>query len=128
MKNLKILKTAAIISFLIIVFPGKIAFVNFIAIFMGIINFILMLGVEPMNMDFIVSLLTIASIVLIFYKNKYLILFGIIVQVLYLIYTFNITFLGFWYYYLPTLTYLILSLTLIYFLVFKQNEHNKEVE
>ena len=116
-KNLKI---ATIISFLIIVFPGKIVFVNAIAIFMGLFNSLLMLGIEPPNFDMLVSLVTIISVFIFFSKKKYLFLLSVVIQYGYLVYTFNSGYLKYWYYVLPVSIYLSLSL-----LLFKM-ESNRE--
>jgi len=110
-KNLKI---ATIISFLIIVFPGKIVFVNAIAIFMGLFNSLLMLGFEHPNFDMLVSIVTIISIFIFFSKMKYLIISSVFIQYGYLFYTFNSSYLKYWYYVVPISIYLILSFLLIY--------------
>lgn len=120
------LKTVTIISFLTIVFPGKIAILNAIAIFMSLINFFLMIGVEPPNFDFIVSILTISSLIMFFSKNKYLIIAGVLIQYIYLFYTFNSNYFKYWYYVLPVLIYLILSLILFFSLLF--NRDKKKIE
>jgi hypothetical protein len=106
------LKIATIISFLIIAFPGKIVFVNVIAIFMGLFNSLLMLGIEPPNFDMLVSLVTIISVFIFFSKKKYLFLLSVVIQYGYLVYTFNSSYLKYWYYVLPVSIYLILSLLL----------------
>ena len=124
MERLQNLKIATIISFLIIVFPGKIAFINVIAIFLGLLDFFLMLGVEPINLYFIVSLLTIISLFLFFSKNKIYYLLALILQIFYIFFTFNLKFLNHWYYTIPTLAYLILSLVLIYISFFSEKENN----
>ncbi len=125
MRNLKKLKIATIISFLVIVFPGKISFINIMYLLIGIVN-------SPMNLfytqnsyllavwDFFIILTTIISIFLIFKKNRYTILFSIIVQNIYLGYIFKLPFLKHWDYTLPTFTYLVLSVILIYNLFFSK--------
>lgn len=124
MERLQNLKIATIISFLIIVFPGKIAFINVIAIFLGLLDFFLMLGVEPVNIDLIVSLLTIISFFLLFSRKKAYYLIALLIQLFYIFFTFNSKFLNYWYYIIPTLTYLILSLVLIYISFFSEKENN----
>lgn len=118
MKNIKNLKIVTIISFLIIVFPGKIAFINFIILPLPILNFVLMLGVDSVDlMSFsepIISIITILSIFYIFNQKKHIVISSIIIQYLYLTYLFKAKFLNYWYFTIPTTIYLILSLLLIY--------------
>ena len=118
MKNIKNLKIVTIIYFLIIVFPCKIAFINFIILPLPILNFVLMLGVDPVDlMSFsepIISIITILSIFYIFNKKKHIVISSIIIQYLYLTYLFKDKFLNYWYFTIPTTIYLILSLLLIY--------------
>lgn len=128
MERLQNLKIATIISFLIIVFPGKIAFINVIAIFLGLLDYFLMLGVEPISFDFIVSLLTIFSMILLFSRKKVYSLIALLIQLFYIFFTFNPNFSNYWYYTIPTLTYLILSLILIYISFFGEKENNSFVK
>lgn len=125
MKNLQKLKIATIISFLLIVFPGKIDFINLIAIILGLINFFFMIGFEPLNFDFIVSIFTITSIYLFFNKNRYIFFSSILLQYFYLFYTFKTDYLEYWCYTFPTSTYFILSLVLIYTSLLERRENKK---
>lgn len=126
MKNIKKLKIVTIIFFLIIVFPGKIAFINFIILPLPILNFVLMLGVDPIDlMSFsepIISIITILSVFFIFNQKKYIVISSIMIQYLYLTYLFKVKFLNYWYFTIPTTIYLILSLLLIYNLFLHQKK------
>jgi|LakMenEpi03Aug12_release.lakeMendotaPanAssembly.Ray.scaffolds.fasta_scaffold1143419_1 hypothetical protein len=130
MKNTQKLKIATIISFLIIVFPGKISFLNFIYIIIGVLNYTMELFYADENyfeevLSLLLSIFTSISIVLIFSKRLKLNIIGIIIQYIWLIYTFNIKYIKYWYYSLPTILYLILSLSLIYVLFYKKLLNNK---
>lgn len=131
MNSIRNLKIATIIAFLVIIIPGKIAFINIIVIFLGAINFIFMIGVEPINFDTLLPLLTsiilVISTILFFKKTKNVVLLCVIVQNLHLIYMFKVKFLKYWYYTLPTSVYLILSLTLLYF-IFVKKEPEKVID
>ena len=130
MKNTQKLKIATIISFLIIVFPGKISFLNFIYIIIGVLNYTMELFYADEKyfeevLSLLLSIFTSISIVLIFSKRLKLNIIGIIIQYIWLIYTFNIKYIKYWYYSLPTILYLILSLSLIYVLFYKKLLNNK---
>jgi hypothetical protein len=130
MKNTQKLKIATIISFLIIVFPGKISFLNFIYIIIGVLNYTMELFYADENyfeevLSLLLSIFTSISIVLIFSKRLKLNIIGIIIQYIWLIYTFNIKYIKYWYYSLQTILYMILSLSLIYVLFYKKLLNNK---
>jgi hypothetical protein len=124
MKQIRNLKLATIIAFLVIVIPGKIAFFNFIAIFLVLINFIVMIGVEQIKINTILplfaSFLVILSTIIFFKKNKYLLLLCIAIQYIYLFDIFRIKYIYKWYFSLPLSIYLILSFILIYLVIIKK--------
>ena len=120
MKNLKILKIATIIAFLIIVFPGKIYFINGQMLFLIFIQFFLMIGVEPIisssMISFLLANLSILSIISIFKKSRLLIFTSILIQCLWLANCYNPKDLNNVYYISTMCLYLILSLILIIYL------------
>jgi len=127
MKNLKIV---TIISFLIIVFPDKIAFINLIILPLSIVNYIMELFYSHQSYFYIfynllISIITLSSVICFFQKNKYIVMSSIIIQILFLAYMFKLKFLNYWYFTIPTAVYLILSLILIYSLFFKSKKRIK---
>lgn len=126
---MKKLKISTIISFLIIVFPGKIAIANFIILPLILLNFFFMLGIDSINFSLLkeplISSVTILSVFFIFNKKKYLVFLSVFVQYFYLFYIFNFKYINYWYFTIPTAIYLVLSLILIYFLFFKSKERIK---
>lgn len=125
MDNFKKIKILTIVSFLLIVFPGKIAFLNLITIFLGILNLIFMIGIqgEPSLETFkslSISIIIIFSILFFFKKNNILNIICIIIQYFYLFYMYDYKYLKYWYYTVPTSIYLILSIILVYKLFSKK--------
>lgn len=125
MRNLLYLKIATILTFLLIVFPGKLAVFNGIAIFIGLIVNVLEVFYITDDFMFIlkqlfVSIVIILSIGLLLNKNKYINLICIIIQYSYVLFLSKIKFLNYWYYTLPTSVYVILSLTVLYLLFVKK--------
>lgn len=125
MKNLNQLKVSTIFAFLLIVFPGKLAVFNGITIFIGL--FVNVMEVFYITDDYIfvlkqllVSIVIILSFGLILSKNKHLNLICIMIQYSYIFFLSEIKFLKYWYYTLPTSVYLILSLTLLYFIFIRK--------
>lgn len=125
MNKLKKIKLATIIAFLVIVIPGKISLLNFMVMPLILLNFILMLGVEPLTPSLLIepaiSIITILSVFYTFSNKKHFVLLSVLIQYLYLIFIFKIKYLDYWYFTVPTVAYLILSLVSIYFLFFKSN-------
>lgn len=122
MKQIKII---TIVSFLLIVFPGKISFINFLQIPIAFFSSTMELFYIEKNylsevIDFFIVTLTLISIFIFFHKNKYLILVSIITQYFYLFNTFNPQHLNYWHYTIPVSIYTILSLVLIIYLLFKK--------
>jgi hypothetical protein len=131
MKNTTKLKIATMLSFLLIIFPdNKLFLVNFIFLFISLVSDSLeMCYTENQThiliilKSFFISAFTVLSILFIFAKNKYISLVCIIIQYSYLIYLFDISYIQYWYYILPTFVFVLLSLTLLYFIfVKKQSE------
>jgi hypothetical protein len=125
MRNLLYLKIATILTFLLIVFPGKLAIFNGITIFIGLIVNVLEVFYITDDFMFIlkqlfVSIVIILSIGLLLNKNKYINLICIIIQYSYVLFLSKIKFLNYWYYTIPTSVYLILSLTVLYLLFVKK--------
>ena len=120
MKNLKILKIATIIAFLIIVFPGKIYFINGQMLFLIFIQFFLMIGVEPIIsssfISFLLSSLSILSMIFIFKKSRLITFACLLIQYLWLANCFNQRDLNDIYYISTMCLYLLLSLILIIYL------------
>ncbi len=124
MSKLKKIKLATIIAFLVIVIPGKISLLNFMVMPLILLNFILMLGVEPLTPSLLIepaiSVITILSVFYTFSNKKHFVLLSVLIQYLYLIFIFKTKYLDYWYFTVPTLAYLILSFVSIYFLFFKK--------
>lgn len=129
MKNITILKIVTMFSFLLIVFPdNKLFLVNLLFLFISLVSDSSALFYIENQTHFFIILkslffftFTLLSILLIFRKNKYINLACIIIQYSYLIYLFDISYVKYWFYTLPTLIYLALSLILLYFLFIKKN-------
>ncbi len=126
MKTLYI-KIALIISFLIIIFPGEhLSAFNFLILTFSFFDIFYLdlsskIDFETVTYSILVILINI-SLLLVLTKNKILNILALFAQFYWLIYLFDINFLKFWYYILPTSIYLILSLTLIYFLFLKKKK------
>jgi hypothetical protein len=132
MRNLLYLKIATIVTFLLIVFPGKLSVFNGITIFIGLCVSILEVFYITDDFMFIlkqllVSKVIILSIGLLLNKKKYLNLICIIIQYSYILFLSKMKFLNYWYYTLPTSVYVILSLTVLY-VVFVKRYPEKEFE
>lgn len=121
MDKIKIIKLLTIISFLLIVFPdGKLQLFNIQCIFLGVIgSFINLLCTECgsymetiMNLCFFTIVLI--SIVFIFKQKRIIVLSSIVSQYIYIIYYSDFTFFQYWYYSIPVLIYIVLSLLLIF--------------
>ncbi len=101
MRKIKNLKIVTIIFFLIIVFPDKIAFINFIILPLPILNLILILVVDSVVlMSFsepIISIITILSIFYIFNQKKHIAISSTIIQYLFLTCLFKAKFLNYSY-------------------------------
>ena len=130
MKKLVILKAATILAFLLIVFPGKLATIKGISLFVGLLISILEMFetqgnyLEMVHIPIYVGI-EILSIIFLFKNNKYINLICVIVQNASIIYMSKIKFLNYWYYTLPTSIYFILSLVIFYVLFVKR--HPKKV-
>ena len=120
MKKIKLLKLATIISFLIITYPGgTLTLSNFLWLLVNAVTSLMDLlclecdHVEPIKN---LSILTIilSSIYLLFKQNKLYLISSIVIQYLYLAYLFETKFLNYWYFTIPILIYLGLSLILVY--------------
>lgn len=133
MKSTTILKIATMISFLLIVFPDyKLFLVNFIFLIISLLSDSSALFYTENQTHFFILLkslflftFTALSILLIFRKNKYTSLICIAIQYFYLIYLFDISYIKYWYYTLPTSIYLVLSIILLYYIFFKKNQDQK---
>lgn len=127
MKKIQYLKTASIISFLIITYSGGTLTLNiFFWLIIGVAASLIDLlcfncdHFEPLKNLFIL-LSVIISFYFLFNKRKCLVILSIITQYSYLIFFFKIKFLNYWYYTIPTLIYFVLSLILLYFIIFKKD-------
>lgn len=126
MNKIKHLKIGTMISFLMIIYPGgTLTLINFLWILVSAVTSFMDLlclecdHVEPIKNLFIL-LLVITSIYLLFKQNKLLMITSVFIQYLYLTYLFKAKFLNYWYFTIPTLIYLALSLILIYFVFTKK--------
>ena len=131
MKKLQYLKTASLISFLIITYSGGTLVLNMffwliVGILASLIDFLCLDcdHIEPLKNLFILILVFI-SFYLLYNKRKYLVILSIIIQYLYLIFLFKINFIKYWYFTIPTIIYTVLSLILLYFVIFKKNYEKK---
>jgi hypothetical protein len=119
MKNLKITKIITVIFFLIILYPAdKISFFNGLILILSVLDAITSIFIvneidsEFLKILFIYSF-TLISCFTFFKSNKYWIISSVLIQFLYLIFTFRTDYLNHWTYYIPSSIYLILSLFLI---------------
>ena len=125
------LKIAVLISFLIIPLPSPhftvpngifqifLLFQSFWSFFYEDFN-------QEMVVESLINLTVCISLLFVILKNKKINLCGVIIQFSWIIYVFKYKFLNYWYVTIPTLLYLILSLTLLYFLFLKK-EVKKEI-
>lgn len=125
MNNIKYLKISTIIFFLLITFPDKLTLCNLLVIPIGIFaSLIDLLCIECNHIEsfknLFILLLVFLSIFLSFSKKKNLFLLSVIIQYLFLLIYFKVKFLNYWYYTIPTLVYIVLSLILIYLIMFKK--------
>jgi len=127
MNKIQYLKIAIIFFFLIITYPGgtltlNIFFWLIVGVFFSVID-LLCFNCDN-HIETIKNLIILSSVIIsiyfVFNKNKHLVSSSIIIQYLYLISFFKIKFLSYWYYTFPVLIYLILSLILLYFILFKK--------
>jgi hypothetical protein len=129
MKKIQYLKTATIISFLIIAHPGGTLTLNNLLWFaVGVIaNFSDLFCFECNQIEalkeLLILIIAISSFFFIFKDKKYIVLSCIFIQYLYLFMSFNKNYLNYWFYTVPTVLYMMLSLILLYFVFFK--EENK---
>ncbi|MFY8069054.1 MAG: hypothetical protein ACOVMG_03070 [Flavobacterium sp.] len=117
-------KIAILISFLLIINPGKLSLPNGIILTIMLLQNLSELFTYELDTDFFISTFTILSLFLIFNKNKLLVFLGISIQWLWISYMFKTGDLGYWYYTLPVLIYLITSILLIFKIFFKQSKIN----
>lgn len=115
-------KLAILISFLLIINPGKLSLPNGIILIIMLLQNLSDLLNGTLDIDFFLPTLTIMSLFLIFNKNKLLIILGISIQWLWIIYMFKIGDLMYWYYVIPTLIYLTTTLLLIFKIFYRQSE------
>lgn len=118
MNNIQKLKTATIISFLIIVFPGPhVTLINLMMLGIIFLQFFFRIGVDPIDLyvvnELLLSGLSILSLVLIFKKSRLLTLGCLLIQYLWLFYAFNKDDLNNIYYLSTIGLYLLLSLILM---------------
>ncbi len=132
MKNLQFLKTASVIFFLFITYAGGSLTLNILLwIIVGIVASILDLlcfscdnHLETLKNLFILSLVII-SIFLTFSKKNNLFILSLIIQYLFLLFYFEVKFLKYWYFSIPTFIYLALSLVSLYCILFKKGDSMK---
>ncbi len=132
MKNIKTFKIFILLFFLIIVIPyEKISFILGLVLALGIItNFFELLSysndfVETF-VEFSSCLLTLVSCLFFFKSKKILVVLSLVIQYVFLFSIFKMEYLNYWYYYVPTSIYLVLSLFLIMKLfVLKPRNTNK---
>ena len=132
MKNIKTFKIFILLFFLIIVIPyEKISFILGLVLALGIItNFFELLSYSN---DFVETfvvfsscLLTLVSCLFFFKSKKILVVLSLVIQYVFLFSIFKMEYLNYWYYYVPTSIYLVLSLFLIMKLfVLKPRNTNK---
>lgn len=132
MKNVVRLKIAIVVTYLLIVFPGKLAVMNGILIPVVFLAQLLEIFEKQSEFikiwyEFVLLTLEIMSFIFIFKRNKKVIFICCIVQFFFLIYYSNYIYFKFWYYTLPTAIYIILSLTLLYF-IFVKKQPEKEID
>jgi hypothetical protein len=120
-------KIAVLISFSIILIPG-VHVSPPIGLFLAFSLLDSLWGVftEDINQEMFVNcLITImlcCSLLFLILRKKLINLVGIIIQFVWMIYVFEYKFLNYWYFAIPASIYLILSLTLLYFLFFKKED------
>ncbi len=119
--HLKI-KVATIITFLVIINPDKISLPNGIILTISFIENLFSIFSEKLDVYFFMSSFTFISIFTIFFKNNKITLLSISIQYMWLIYMFKVGDKNYWFYTIPTLIYIVLSLILIYLIMFKKNE------
>ena len=133
MKKIQYLKTATIISFLIIAHPGgTLTLNNFFWFIVGVVASLIDLlcfdcfydQIEAFK-ELLILITTISSFFFIFQDKKYVVLTCIFIQYLYLFIPFNNDYLNYWYYTVPTAIYMILSLILLCFVFFKKEVKTK---
>jgi hypothetical protein len=119
-------KIALIISFSLIIIPGKsVSFFNFLIL---LLNFLEVFYIDFSKIDFgavcysVFVVLVNMSVVMMFSKNRIVSVMSLFIQFYWLFYLFETTFLKDWYFTIPISIYLILSLTLLYFLFFKKED------
>lgn len=119
MKNFKITKIITVIFFLIILYPAdKISFFNGLILILSVFDAISSVFIvneidsEFLKVLFIYSF-TLISCFTFFKSNKYWTISSVLIQYLYLIFTYRTGYLNYYYYYVPTSIYLILSLVLL---------------
>jgi hypothetical protein len=128
MRNLIQLKIAIVVSYLLIVFPGKLAVINGILIPVVFIAQLLEIFEKQSEFikiwyEFVLLALEIVSFIFLFKRSKEVILMCFLVQYFLLFYFSKLIYLKYWYFTLPTSVYVILSLILLYFIfVKKQSE------
>ncbi len=112
-------KFLSVIIYLLIIFPGKIAFPMFLILILTFFNSSLELFYSHQDYvylikEFVFSILTLISLILIFKKNKFITFICIMIQLLFIFYTFKIENIKYWYYSLPVILYLISNSYLTY--------------
>lgn len=121
------LKITVLMSFLIITFPSPHVIlpngiVQFLFLFQTFWSFLYEDFSQEMVIASLTNLIICISLVFVILKNKKINFYGIIIQFSWIIYVFKYNFLSYWYFIIPTSIYLILSLTLLYFLFFKKED------
>lgn len=118
-------KIYLILSFLIIVIPGEhISPPVGLTLLFSLFQSIWSIFYENLNQESLIEYATIAivcnSLFLIIIKNKLLNLTGIIIQFIWLLHIFKYKFLKDWFYTVPALLYLVLSLIFVYLILTKR--------
>ncbi len=127
MNSISKLKTAIITSFFIILIPNnKIILPNIAIIIFSSFESFFSFFTEKITFQNIIyplnSLLSFLGVVLFLSKKKFIIMLSLILQLNWIIYMFKISYLNYWYYIIPIVVYLILSVVLIYsFFLKKEN-------
>lgn len=123
MNSILKLKIAVIIFFFIIIFPDKLLLPNGVVIILSFIENFFTIFYEKVDLYFFMSTLAFISVFLFFKKSKKFMFFSFFLQLLWLIYKFEIRSLYYWYYLIPTIIYLTLFILLIY-RTLKRKENN----
>ncbi len=123
MENVNKFKVLTLLCFLLIVFPGdKISIVNFFGILALLLDGLGSLQSfnddYPITIEIFLAISICFSLILIFKKNKFITLLCFITQYSFLLHSFKMDYLRYWYFSVPFFLYFLLSLTVI-FLVFK---------